>query len=319
MQQSAWSVKYFLVVSSVLFLILLLSSWLAFPAWNTSTCGVQDVTLPKFQNSDVDPFCHLLADASATYIWSKLKLNNNNSNKLRPLVMKRYIQNSPSRAQIKSLATRIMSSPENTPLDILILLSRKQTDTKWTQRLQSLINEANIGGIKVKVHATVIDDENQEMREADILVDCRSSDEMEFLNTKFNDLTVLPEASNHLHVWKQSRIRSLLLTSKSKLVILVAEGPTNDHPLSSSVYSRTVQRLAHWYQLGYLLHNENLDQVIAFAILSWLVDYCSSPPVTDSKALLPGVQRLVEQSIRPPLDLATSWRDISQEWIKQSG
>jgi hypothetical protein len=235
--------------------------------------------------------------------------------------MKSRIQNYPSRVHIQRLANQIVTSHK--PVGILILLSKSQAEIKWPQRLQILINDA-LGTTRVKIHTSSTDDENQMLdraKESAIVVDCRGSDEMKFLRTKFSDLTELPAAIHFLHTLKQRQIRSLLLTKTANppLLILVGESPRNNNPLTSSVYARTVQRLAHWYQVGYIVkeqdESDSIEQTIAFAILVWLQDFCSSTTLDDqSKALLPGVQKLVEQVMPPSLELSTTWQGISAEW-----
>lgn len=317
-----WSFRYPLVFSAILLLGFLFFS--SSTTNRSSRCRIQDTTnsvtaldsLPKFIDIKKSPLCHRLPDASATYIWSQLHLS---AKKLRPSVMKSQIQNSPSHAHMQRLANQIVTS--NEPVSILVLLSKSQAENKWPQRLQNLMNKA-LGTSRVKIHATSIHDENQMLenaKESAIVVDCRGSDEMQFLKTKFSDLTVLPDATNFLHVLKQRKIRSLLTKpANPPLLILVGESPRNSSPLSSSVYSRTVQRLAHWYQLGYIIkeqdESDSFEQTIAFAVLVWLQGFCSSTPLDDSKALLPGVQKLVEQVIPPSLELSTTWQGISAEW-----
>ncbi|CAJ1954699.1 unnamed protein product [Cylindrotheca closterium] len=209
-------------------------------------------------------------------------------------------------------------------IEIIILLSKSEMDSEWPQRLQILVNDA-LGGTKIRVTVratSILDHDERAMEEfAAIVVDCRGADEMEFLNTKFNsDIIVQPDAMYFLHVWKQERIRSLLLTTiPSPLYILVGGSPRNNNPLSSSVYSRTVQRLAHWYQLGYIMkgqdeNEDSFEQTIAFAILVWIEDFCSSTTLDDAKALLPGVQQLTSEVMPPSLELSTTWQGISEEW-----
>lgn len=319
-----WSIRKPIVVSAVLLLAFILSS--ALTTNKSSSCRKHEVKnavipvdrLPKFSNFKNNPLCLRLPDTSTTYVWSQLQVS---SKKLRPSVIKRQMQNSPSHAHIERLANRIIETSDK-PIGILILLSKSQVKSKWPQRLQSLVNDA-LGTTRVKVHATSVDDDDlmlERAKESAIVVDCRGSDEMKFLKTKFSDLSVLPDAVNFLHELKQKHIRFLLTkTPNPPLLILVADSPNNKNPLSSSVYSRTVQRLAHWYHLGFVMMKEqdksdSFEQTIAFAVLVWLEDYCSSTILDNSKALLPGVQKLVEQVMPPSLELSTTWHGISAEW-----
>jgi hypothetical protein len=202
-------------------------------------------------------------------------------------------------------------------------------DDRWPQALYDLFSTA-VAPDLVRIHATTagLPDssmglDHMEGTGADIIIDARAASEMKQLQSDFADLVVTPDASNHLQTLKQRRIRSILLeTVTCPLLILVDDTPLSEKLFSDSVYTRTVQRLAHWYQLGHVRSvstsstETKLEQVLAFAFLEWTIDYCSSPPTQNTSVLLPGVQQLIESVVPPPLKLATTWQQISGQWEK---
>jgi hypothetical protein len=304
---------------SVIFLLFLLVSPSSFASNSCSNDNKQNAialaSLKRFHTHN-DPFCQRLPDASATYLWGQLNLP---QPKLSARASKRGIVNAPSPTSLQRLFSKLEDS--SAPLDILVLLSTK--DDKWPQALYDLFSTAVAPNL-VRIHATTAG--LPDSSTADIIIDARAASEMKQLQSDFADLVITPDASNHLHTLKQRRIRSILLeTVTCPLLILVNDTPFSEKLFSGSVYTRTVQRLAHWYQLGHVRSvstsstESKLEQVLAFAFLEWTIDYCSSPPTQNTvttSVLLPGVQQLIESVVPPPLKLDTTWQTISGQWEK---
>lgn len=304
-------------IATVVVLLLLLS-YSSIDDLNTSCSknkqDVLDLTSLKRFHGHSSSFCQRLPDAPAAYIWSKITLPHL---KISSRELKRAIANAPSQLSLRRLFSKLEDS--SGPIDIHVLLS--SSDDKWPEELHNLINSV-LGPGLVRMQSSI--GETANYSSADIIIDARAKLEMNKLQSNFADLVGAPDASNALHDWKQQKIRSLLLeTAACPLVIIVNDTPFAGRLLSDSVYTRTVQRLAHWYQLGYIhsttavYTSPNLEQAIAFAFLEWTIDYCSSsvPESTMSPSvLLPGIQELVESGMPPILTRNTAWQTISGQW-----
>jgi hypothetical protein len=283
----------------------------------SSSCKIsKSVQWKRFETSH-DPICERLPNASATYIWRKIL--GDVPKKQSTSFLKRRIYNNPSRVSFQRLFSKLQSRTE--PLDVMVLLSKE--DATWSQTLQEVLDTAVSSNV---VQIRTSNKGGQDKKIADIIIDARAASEMEKVRSKFDNslLVVTPEASNYLHLWKQTRIRNILEEGinhcNPPLLVLLA----NDYDhydrtiLSDSLYTRTVQRLAHWYQLGFIETSKQdgdiLAQSIAFAFVEWAIDYCSSPPSPETRLLLPGVQELVDTVLPPPLNLDTTWQGISEQW-----
>eukprot|EP00980_Cylindrotheca_fusiformis_P002467 scaffold584_cov132-Cylindrotheca_fusiformis.AAC.20 len=268
-------------------------------------------SLDRFYNHPTD-FCQKLPDASATYLWSKIGPPNR---KIPSRALKRAISNSPSIGSLQHLFSNLDNLSE--PVDIVVLLPN--SNANWPQALHDLLGSI-FGSDWIRIHSTT--EETPEVTAADVVIDARATREMEEIKANFADLVATPDASMALHHLKQRNIRSILLNKDAcPLLIIVDDIPLSGKLLSDSVYSRTVQRLAHWYQVGYIHLSsasypiQNLEQAISFAFLEWTIDYCSSPtPEETTSVLLPGVQRLIDSVVPPPLELDTTWQTISGQW-----